>query len=448
MTRRFQLSRRALLGGAGAALALPWLEAMLPAGRQARAAMDGPLRFLAWYVPNGMHMQSWTPTVVGPDYDLPLILEPLVDLQNDTDLKGDVNVLTGLANYPAKPEGPGDHAGGTSAFLTCTHVKKSETDILNNISVDQVLANGLGGKTKLASLQLGLEGGGNVGNCDSGYSCAYTRNISWAGPTSPVPKLTDPQVVFDLLFAGFDPEATAEQLARRRAQRLSILDFVLEDVNSLRVKLGKTDQAKLDQYLTGVNELEQRVKAEDVAPVCELPPGWSGAYENFPAQIDLMIDVMVLAMQCDMTRVITFMFQNAGAYRDYSFIGAQGAHHELSHHMNSPANFAKLEIIDRWEIVQFVKLLQRMKTTQEGDRTMLDNSLVFFSSEISDGNAHNHDNLPVLLAGTAGGSIEAGRHLKFEGKPPIANLFTSILNTFGVPNDKFGDDGTGPLVGL
>ncbi|MCA9686967.1 MAG: DUF1552 domain-containing protein, partial [Myxococcales bacterium] len=394
----------------------------------------------AWYVPNGIHMQSWTPQNVGPGYDIPLILEPLTDLQSD------VMVLSGLTNLPGKPEGPGDHAGGTSAFLTCTHVKKSEDDIVNNISMDQVLANAIGDQTKHASLQLGIEGGGNVGNCDSGYSCAYTRNISWAGPKSPMPKLTDPQVVFDLLFAGFDPEASAEELEARRKQRLSVLDYALDDINSLRVKLGTSDQAKLDQYLTGVNELEQRIKDEAIAPVCELPPGWNGDYDNFPAQLDLMIDVMILAMQCDMTRVITFMYQNAGSYRDYAFIGAPGAHHEISHHMGLAENFAKLEIIDQWEVLQFAKLIQRMKDTPDGDgKSLLDNSLVYFSAEISDGNAHNHNNMPVLLCGSGGGSIKSGRHLKFDNEPPVANLFTTILNTLGVPNDKFGDDGTGPL---
>ncbi|MCB9566541.1 MAG: DUF1552 domain-containing protein [Myxococcales bacterium] len=440
MPRPFRLSRRAMLGGAGALIALPWLEAMAPVGRRAKAAMDPALRFLAWYVPNGIHMQSWTPQNVGPGYDIPLILEPLTDLQSD------VMVLSGLTNLPGKPEGPGDHAGGTSAFLTCTHVKKSEDDIVNNISMDQVLANAIGDQTKHASLQLGIEGGGNVGNCDSGYSCAYTRNISWAGPKSPMPKLTDPQVVFDLLFAGFDPEASAEELEARRKQRLSVLDYALDDINSLRVKLGTSDQAKLDQYLTGVNELEQRIKDEAIAPVCELPPGWNGDYDNFPAQLDLMIDVMILAMQCDMTRVITFMYQNAGSYRDYAFIGAPGAHHEISHHMGLAENFAKLEIIDQWEVLQFAKLIQRMKDTPDGDgKSLLDNSLVYFSAEISDGNAHNHNNMPVLLCGSGGGSIKSGRHLKFDNEPPVANLFTTILNTLGVPNDKFGDDGTGPL---
>ncbi len=440
MPRPFRLSRRAMLGGAGALLALPWLEAMSPAGRNARAADEVALRFLAWYVPNGMHMQSWTPQQVGADYDLPMILEPLAALQSD------VSVLTGLANLPGKPEGPGDHAGGTSAFLTATHVKKSESDILNNISMDQVLANAIGDKTQHASLQLGLEGGGNIGNCDSGYSCAYTRNISWANPTTPMPKLTAPQVVFDLLFAGFDPEATAEELEARRTQRLSVLDYALDDINALRMKLGKTDQAKLDQYLTGVNDLEKRINDEAIAPVCALPPNWNGNYDNFPEHVDLMIDIMVLAMQCDMSRVITFMFQNAGAYRDYAFIGAPGSHHETSHHMTLQENYDKLEIIDQWEVLQFAKLLQRMKDTPDTeDASLLDNSLVFFSSEISDGNAHNHNNLPVLLAGSAGGAVKPGRHLTFPDEPPIANLFTTILNTLGVPNDSFGDDGTGPL---
>lgn len=441
MTRRKQLSRRTLLGGAGALIALPWLEAMLPVGRRAAAApMDPALRLLCWYLPNGMHMPSWTPQTVGPNYDVPLILEPLAPL------KEDVMVISGLANYPAKPEGPGDHAGGTSAFLTCTHVKKSETDILNNISMDQVLANAVGAETKHASLQLGLEGGGNIGNCDSGYSCAYTRNISWAGPKQPMPKLTAPQVVFDLLFSGFDPEATAEELELRRKQRLSVLDYALDDINALKVKLGKSDNAKLDQYLTGVNDLEKRINDESIAPVCELPVGWSGDYQDFPTQIDLMIDVMLLAMQCDMTRVITFMFQNAGAYRDYAFIGAPGSHHETSHHMSDPANYAKLEIIDQWEILQFAKLIQRMKDTPDFmDASLLDNSLVFLSSEISDGNAHNHDNLPVLLCGSAGGAVQSGRHLKFDGNPPIANLFATMLTILGAPTDQFGEDGTGKL---
>jgi hypothetical protein len=222
-----QLSRRMILGGAGTLLALPFLESLVPrALRQASAGPgDPPLRALFYYVPNGMHMPSWTPATEGPGYALPKILEPLVDPNAMIDLQGDVLVLSGLANLPAKPEGPGDHAGGTSAFLTATHVLKSETDYVNDISIDQLIANAIGEATPHRSLQLGTASGSTMGNCDSGYSCAYTSNISWADPKTPLPKLADPGVIFDLLFSGFDPEATAEELARRRANRLSVIDY-------------------------------------------------------------------------------------------------------------------------------------------------------------------------------------------------------------------------------
>ncbi len=442
MKRPFRLSRRAMLGGAGALIALPWLEAMLPFGRRATASdEETPLRLLCYYMPNGFHMPSWTPQTAGPGYDLPLILEPLAAVQED------ITVLTGLANYPAKPEGPGDHAGGTSAFLTATHVNKSETEIQNNISVDQVIANAKGDLTTHASLQFGTQGGGNAGGCDSGYSCAYTRNISWADPVTPIPKLTQPQVIFDLLFSGFDPEATAEELEKRRAQRLSVLDYALTDIETLEQKLGATDRMKLDQYLTGLRDLEMRIEAEDNTPQCMLPD-FNGAYQDFEAHVDLMTDLMVLAFECDMTRIVTFMLENAGSYRTYDFLNVPGAHHEISHHQNMPENFGYLEIINRWEMEQFAKLVTRLKQIPEGDGTMLDNSLIFLSSEISDGNAHNHDNLPVILAGSACGKITPGRHVVYEGDPPIANLFLSMLDMFGTPQASFGDDSTGLLPDL
>lgn len=449
MSRRFQLSRRTLLGGAGALIALPWLEAMAPAGRRARADdPETPLRALFYYLPNGIHMQSWTPAKEGPNYEITPILQPLVDPQAMVDLKNDVLILTGLKNLPAKPEGPGDHAGGTSAFLTCTHVTKSETDINNDISIDQVLAQAIGDATPHRSLQFGTANGATMGNCDSGYSCAYTSNISWADAKTPLPKLYDPGVIFDILFSGFDPEATAEEQAKRRAKRLSVIDYASGQVEALQSKLGKTDRDKLDQYLTGLRDLEKRLTAENTEAVCSLPAMFSGAYPDFTTHVDLMTELMVLAFQCDQTRIITFMLENAGSYRNYSFIGAPGAHHEISHHMDNPENFAKLEIIDRWEIAQFAKLLQKLKSAPEGDGTLLDNCVVFLSSEISDGNKHNHDNLPVLLAGRAGGKLTPGRHVVLGDKPPIANLFISIADMFGVKLETFGDDGTGPLSGL
>lgn len=447
MSRRFQLSRRTLLGGAGALIALPWLEAMTP--RRARADdPETPLRALFYYLPNGIHMQSWTPATEGPNFEITPILQPLADPQAMVDLKGDVLLLTGLRNLPAKPEGPGDHAGGTSAFLTCTHVTKSETDINNDISIDQVLAQAIGEATPHRSLQFGTANGATMGNCDSGYSCAYTSNISWADAKTPLPKLYDPQVIFDLLFSGFDPESTAEEQAKRRTNRLSVIDYASDQVKTLQTKLGKTDRDKLEQYLTGLRDLEKRLTAENTEPVCSLPSVFSGAYPDFTTHVDLMTELMVLAFQCDQTRIITFMLENAGSYRDYSFIGAPGAHHEISHHMDNPDNFAKLEIIDRWEMVQFAKLLQKLKSAPEGDGTLLDNCVVFLSSEISDGNKHNHDNLPILLAGRAGGLLTPGRHVVYGDKPPLANLFISIADMFGVKLSTFGDDGTGPLTGL
>jgi hypothetical protein len=450
MKRHMPLSRRTMLGGAGALIALPWLEAMLPrAARRATAEPAAtPLRALFYYLPCGIHMQSWTPATEGPGYALPKILEPLVDAQTMVDLKGDVLVLSGLANNPAKPEGPGDHASGTSGFLTCTHVLKSEIEFLNDISIDQLIANAIGEQTPHRSLQFGTASGSTMGNCDSGYSCAYTSNVSWADPKTPLPKLSSPQVIFDLLFSGFDPGATAEELARRRANRLSVIDYAGGQVEALQQKLGKTDRDKLDQYLTGLRDLEKRVTNEQTEAICELPAMFSGAFQDYQGHVDLMTELMVLSLQCDQTRVITFMLENAGSGRNYEFIGAPGSHHEISHHQSLPENYAKLEIINHWEIAQFAKLLQKLKSSPEGDGNLLDNTVVYLSSEIADGNAHNHNNLPVLLAGKLGGALSPGRHVKYAGEPPLANLFVSIANAFGIATDTFGDDGTGPLPNL
>ncbi len=450
MKRSFPLSRRMMLGGAGALIALPWLEALAPkVSRRAGAEpMPSPLRALFYYTPCGIHMQAFTPATEGPNYELSETLSPLVDQQNLVDLKGDVLVLTGLANNPAKPEGPGDHAGGTSAYLTCTHVLKSETDFLNDISIDQLIANAIGDQTPHRSLQFGTAGGGTMGNCDSGYSCAYTSNISWADPKTPLPKLSDPQVIFDLLFSGFDPSATAEQLARRRANRLSVIDYANDQVEALQQKLGKTDRDKLEQYLTGLRDLEIRVTNEKTEAICELPGMFSGSFADHQGHVDLMTELMVLALQCDQTRIITFMLENAGSGRDHSYIGAPGSHHEISHHQSLQSNYDKLKIIDKWEVAQYAKLIQRLKDTPDGDGNLLDNTMVYFSSEISDGNQHNHNNLPVLVAGKLGGAITPGRHFKVPDGTPLANFFISVANAFGLPDQTFGDDGTGPLPGL
>jgi hypothetical protein len=436
-----RVSRRAFLGGAGAIVALPWLESVSRvAGGVAHAAhpLGAHPRVLFYYIPNGIHMPAWTPNMVGSGYDLPAILAPLADIQSE------VSVISGLDNTPGQPDGPGDHAGGTSAFLTCAHAKKTEgKDIYLGISADQVVANAIGDETAFPSIELGLEGGGNIGGCDSGYSCAYSRNISWAGPSQPLPKTVNPQLVFDRLFGGFDALATEEEKARRKLYRTSVLDYVLADAQSLEVKLGTSDRQKLEQYMDAVRDLEKRIAAGDDELSCDPGERPEGPFDVV-ARLEAMTDLMVLAFQCDRTRVLSFMMGNAGSNRSYDFLGVSGAHHEISHHQNLEENFTKLTVINTWEVAQFASLLMKMAAVQEGEGTLLDNSLVFFSSEVADGNSHAHTNMPVLLAGRGGGVHSPGRHIDVPGSRPTADLFLSMMHAAGVDAPDFANS-TGPL---
>jgi hypothetical protein len=429
-----KISRRFFLGGAGAIVALPAMESLL--GKSSRAEPSVAKRILAYYVPCGIHMPAWTPSG-GPDLVLSPTLSPLAKVKDKT------LVVTGLRNDLAKPDGPGDHASGTGAFLTCAHPFKTEGEgIANGISMDQVAAKELKKQTRIASLQLGTDGGGATGNCDSGYSCAYARNISWASSTQPLAKTTSPQVVFDTLFAGFDPKATLAEQKKRQQYQKSVLDYAIGEASSLRNKLGAVDRAKLDEYLDGVREVEKQVTTPTA--ICSQPERPSGDVP-FQDKAKLMADLMVLAMQCDSTRVISFMLGNAGDNRTFEWLGVSGGHHEISHHGGLEENFAKLKIIDKWEIEQLAYLAQKMDAiTESNGLTLLDNSLVFFSSEIEDGDAHRHTNLPVVVLGTAGGAFKSNRHVVAKDQK-LANLFTTMLNAVGVPTDKFGD-GTGPLA--
>lgn len=439
--KRHKLSRRLFLGGAGAVLTLPFLESMM--GKSVNAAPNDIRRILAFYVPNGIHMANFTPKEQGDQYTLPSILEPIAPIRQK------VLVLTGLENTPARPDGPGDHAAGTAGFLTCRHVVKTEgSNIKNGISMDQVAAAQIGGATRIPSMQMGIDGGSSAGDCDSGYSCAYARNISWASETQPLPKTVNPQVVWDILFGGFDPKATAEEQARQKIYRTSVLDYVLGEANSLSAKLGTTDKRKLDEYMTGVSELEKKIQKTGSGPVCtaiDRPPGDL----PYPEHVKMMLDLIALAVQCDATRVVSFMLGNAGSGRSYPFLLVNEGHHEISHHQDNPANFDKLTTIDRWEVEQFAYLLTKLDAIDEGNGvTALDSSAVFFSSEIEDGNAHRHTNLPVLVGGSLGGTFTPGRHVVVPEKTPMANLFISMLQGIGAPVETFGDNGTGPLVGI
>lgn len=429
-------SRRAFLGGAGAALALPLLGSLRP--RRLSAAPGEPRRrLLVVYTPNGMNMRDWTPAATGPDYALTPILQPLAPIRDQ------VLVLSGIDNPAAEPDGFGQHAPATAAFLTCHNVEKSE-EVYNGISMDQVAAHALGGATRFRSLQLGTHGGSNAGGCDGGYSCAYTRNISWANATTPMPKLIEPRAVFDLMFAGFDPEASAAEIERRRIYRKSVLDSVLADASSLESVLGVSDRQKLDQYMSGVRELEMRIDADAAAALCPVgdrPPEGS----DFPTKVKLMLDLMALAVQCDLSRVITFMMGNSISGQSFPFVGVNGAHHPISHHQNDPNNLAQLTVIDRWEVEQFSYLVQKLAQMDDGDgASVLDNSLVLLGNEVSDGNRHGIDDLPIVLAGRGGGGVRPGRHIRYGGSP-LANLYISMLRQLGVSIDTFGDHGTGPI---
>lgn len=446
--RKRHLGRRAFLGGSAVALSLPWLESLAPKRlRSAKAAPgDEPRRLIAFYVPNGIHMPAFTPAATGPDYPVPPMLSSLAEIQYQ--LIPNVLVVSGLDNEPSQPEGPGDHAAGTGGFLTCRHVKKSESDIQNGVSMDQVYAQALADATPIASLQLGIEGGTGIGNCDSGYSCAYTRNISWADALTPLPKLTSPALAFDLMFGGSDPEATAEEIARRRTYRLSVLDYVQQDALSLQMKLGATDKLKLEQYLDGIRELELRIEKEAEGPICETG-NYSSSFVDLPGHVRSMLDLIVLAIACDTTRVVSFMLGNGGSGQVYDFLGMSSGHHDLSHHGGDPGLQAQLQTIGTWEVAQFAYLLDRLRSISEGESNLLENSLVFFSSEIEDGNSHSHFNLPVLVGGSAGGRIVNGQHLDLEGGR-MSQLFLAMLQGLDVDITSFGDDGMdlGPLSAI
>jgi hypothetical protein len=443
---RAAFSRRLFLGGGAAvAIGLPFLESLVPRAARGQAAV-APKRMVFYYVPcgiNGATRGDFWPTATGAGYALTPMLMPLAAL------KGDFTFVTGLENPLAKPDGPGDHASGTGAFITCQHPFKSETMIMLAPSADQIAAAQVGKVTRLPSMQIGIDGGSSAGGCDSGYSCAYARNISWTGPSTPLPKLTSATQVFDQIFAGFDPTSTAAQRDKRRAYQKSVLDSALGDAQSLRLKLGHTDQQKVDEYLSGVRELERQIDASQVSATCTQPASKPAATAiDYPTQVKVMSDLMVLAMQCDATRIITFMLGNAGSNRTYGHVGVTRGHHDISHHMSLPANLADLQTIGTWELQMLAYFLGKMKAVTEGGQNMLYNSSVFFSSEISDGNRHNHDDMPVILAGNGGGVLTPGKHVLYDPTThtKVSNLLTSMLATVGVKTNV--GDATGTLPEL
>ncbi len=437
------LSRRTVLKGVGTALALPWLEAMGPMVSWADApASRTPNRLAFFYVPNGVNMQHWTPAGEGPLAPLAGILEPL------NGVKDQVLVLTGLTADKARPngDGPGDHARAMAAFLTgCQPRKTDGADIRAGVSVDQVAASRIGEQTRLSSLEIGCDQGNMAGNCDSGYSCAYSNTLSWRSATTPVPKLNNPRQVFDRLF-GSD---SGTDRARRERQRRSILDYVRADSASLQNQLGASDRRKLEEYFTAIRDIENRIERaarmpQPATPTVQLP---ASVPSNYQEHIRLLCDLLVLAFQTDSTRVATFVFANEGSNRAYAFMGVPEGHHDLSHHGNDAAKLAKIRQINTFHMTQYAYLLDKLKSIREGDGTLLDHCMLVYGSGNSDGNRHNHDDLPILLAGKGCGNLRTGRHVRYRHDTPLNNLWLALLERMSCNIDRLGDS-TGTLNGL
>lgn len=435
------LSRRTILRGLGTAVALPFLEAMTGANvLAATPAKSAPPKRTAYiYVPNGIHMPDWTPQETGA-LQLRPSMEPIKDF------KSYLTVLSGLTLNGARSlgDGPGDHARSVAAFLTGAHPKKTDgANIFNGVSVDQATAERVGEQTRFASLELGIEPSASAGNCDSGYSCAYSSNVSWRTPTTPVSKEVNPRTVFDRLFGlGEDDDQRKARFARDQ-KRKSVLDFVSEDANRLRKRLGAGDQRKVDEYLHSVREIEQRLAGTEKLTKKELEvpdyPRPAGVPKDFAEHLKLMFDMFVLALQTDSTRIVTFMYANDSSNRGYPQIGVREGHHDLSHHGRDEEKQKKIARINVFHMEQFAYLLGKLRDVKEGGGNLLDNLMLVYGSGIADGDSHAHHDLPILLVGKGGGAIKPDRHLRYKKDTPLCNLYLTMMDRMGARAEKFGD---------
>lgn len=441
-------SRRSFLRGLGTCLSLPALESLLPISRAVAAAAAGgattaagaPLRMAFLYIPNGVILDKWRPQGEGKDFQFGETMKPFAQY------KEDLQIFTGFehANGWAGGDGGGDHARANATVLTGARPRKtSGSDIYLGMSVDQVAAREVGSATRFRSLELTCDSVRASGGCDSGYSCAYQFNLSWRSETQPATPEPSPRLVFERLFGSGSKEERAKSFMARQAKQKSILDFVMEDAKALNKQLGRNDQNKLDEYLTGVREIEQRIASmEKFGPPPD--PGAEAPVEGVPGQyeahIRLMMDMQVLAFQTDSTRISTLLLAHDGSNRSFKEIGVADGHHNLSHHQNDAEKIAKIEKIDAFYARQFAYYLERMKAVQDAQGgSLLDNSMVVYCGGLSDGNRHRHDDLPVIVAGKAGGRFQPGRHVKFAGNTPMSNLHLRLLNEMGAKADRFGD---------
>lgn len=448
--RHFALSRRSFLRGVGACIALPAFESLRPLQAFAAAksnlaatATGAPLRAAFLAFPNGAIQSAWWPAEQGAQFEFSRTLKPLEPVRKY------VQVLGGLDQKFAYggPDGAGDHARGNGVFLTGVRLKKSATDIRAGISIDQVIARHIGHLTRFPSLELSSDAVRSSGACDSGYACAYQYNLAWSSPTTPVAPESNPRMAFERLFGAGPPAERAANMKRRQQEQRSVLDFVLEDARGMNRRLNGRDREKLDQYLTGIREIETTIeKAERFGPPKD--PGVdtpSGIPPERAQYVQLMADMLVLAFQTDSTRVATFLLGHDGDNRSLPEIGVSEGHHDLSHHFNNEEKIEKLMDIDRWHVEQFARLLQKLEATKDVDgNSLLQNTMILYGSGNADGNRHTHSNLPLILAGGGGGALHSGRYIRHPSQP-MTNLLINIAHQMGARDLATFGDSTGRL---
>ncbi len=429
------LSRRTMLRGMGtAAIALPFLDSMVPA---LAAPTKSPVRLAFLYVPNGIMMRDWNPATEyeGKFQDFPRAMKPLEDFRGDMLQLGNLTHNSGRALL----DGAGDHGRCSGSYLTGIQVKKTTIDIKASISCDQIIANKIGSQTRFPSLELGMDDARQAGDCDSGYSCAYTNNLAWRSETQPLPPTLDPRVFFERLF-GDGVILSPEERARQAKDRQSILDFVTADTKSWK-RRGPTDKRKLDEYLSSIREVERQLeKAEKDNQ--QINPGMDKPYgvpADFAEHFKLLTDMMVIAFQSDMTRVMTFLVTREGTSRAYLDIGIPVVHHPCTHHQNKPDLMEKVSQINEYHTKQLAGFLAKMKATKDGDSNLLDNSMIIYGAGLSDGNRHLHEDLPTLLIGRGGGALKPGRRIVYRKETPMCNLHLTLMDRMGVPVEQFGD---------
>ena len=437
------IPRRTFLQGVGTTLALPLLDGMVPAFASAAEVGKPKVRLSIAYVPNGIIMDKWTPEAEGAGMDLPPILKALEPFREQ------IMVLSGLDLKCANQlpgEGGGDHARGSAAFLTGVHpVPTQGANMRMGISMDQVAAQHLASQTQLASLELALDDNDLVGTCDVNFSCAYSNTISWRGPTTPLPMENKPRLVFERLFGDSDSTDPAQRMARMREDR-SILDSVMEGVGKLLPGLGPNDRRKIAEWTEAIRDIERRIQVAEQQGEQELPSfdRPAGTPATFAEHAKLMFDLQVLAYQADLTRVITFMMGREKNERSYREIGIPDSFHPLTHHRHRPEMVDQVVRINTFHIQNLAYFLEKLRSTPDGDGTLLDHVVLLYGSGISDGNVHSHDSLPILLAGGAAGRIKGNRHVRYPKESLLLNLHLSLLDMVGVPVDKLGES-TGKL---